>query len=65
MTPLESEANPNIWVGPLRWGRPAHSNPRAAIRMFLDENANFEMDMSFTGSGGPSLFPDGFLRRVT
>ena len=43
----------------------AHSNPRAAIRMFLDENANFEMDMSFTGSGGPSLFPDGFLRRVT
>ena len=22
MTPLEPEANPNIWVGPLRWGRP-------------------------------------------
>ncbi len=23
MTPLETEANPNIRVGPLRWGRPA------------------------------------------
>jgi len=22
MTPLETEANPNIRVGPLRWGRP-------------------------------------------
>ena len=32
MTPLESEANPNIWVGPLRWGRPmaeAKKNERA------------------------------------
>jgi len=42
----------------------AVSNPRAAIRMFLEENSNFEIDMSFTGSGGPSLFPDGFLRRI-
>ena len=24
MTPLETEANPNIRVGPLRWGRPVH-----------------------------------------
>ena len=22
MTPLKTEANPNIQVGPLRWGRP-------------------------------------------
>ena len=42
----------------------AKSNPRAAIKLFLDENDSFEMDMSFTGSGGPSLFPDGFLRRL-
>ena len=25
MTPLETEANPNIRVGPLRWGRPGTS----------------------------------------
>ena len=25
MTPLETEANPNIRVGPLRWGRPGRS----------------------------------------
>ena len=42
----------------------AKSNPRAAIKLFLDENDSFEMDTSFTGSGGPSLFPDGFLRRL-
>jgi len=42
----------------------ALSNPRSAIQLFLEENSNFECDMSFTGSGGPSLFPDGFLRRT-
>ena len=26
MTPLETEANPNIRVGPLRWGRPLTQN---------------------------------------
>ena len=27
MTPLETEANPNIRVGPLRWGRLLASQP--------------------------------------
>ena len=27
MTPLETEANPNIRVGPLRWGRPSAFPP--------------------------------------
>ena len=27
MTPLETEANPNIRVGPLRWGRPRGTGP--------------------------------------
>ena len=26
MTPLETEADPNIRVGPLRWGRPLDAN---------------------------------------
>ena len=41
----------------------ATSNPRAAIELFLEENSDFIRDDSFVGSGGPCLFPDGFLRR--
>ena len=41
----------------------ATSNPRAAIDLFLEENSDFIRDDSFVGSGGPCLFPDGFLRR--
>lgn len=41
----------------------AKSNPRAAIELFLEENGDFARDDSFVGSGGPCLFPDGFLRR--
>lgn len=41
----------------------AKSNPRAAIELFLEENSDFTRDDSFVGSGGPCLFPDGFLRR--
>ena len=32
MTPLETEANPNIRVGPLRWGRPVPTMVCAAAR---------------------------------
>ena len=31
MTPLETEANPNIRVGPLRWGRPG--SPKTTMEM--------------------------------
>jgi len=41
----------------------AVSNPRVAIKLFLDESDDFYRDDSFVGSGGPCLFPDGFLRR--
>ncbi|MAV46730.1 MAG: hypothetical protein CBC49_010915 [Alphaproteobacteria bacterium TMED89] len=43
----------------------AASNPRGAVEIFLDEvNGAFTTDDSFIGSGGPGMFPDGFLRRV-
>ena len=32
MTPLETEADPNIRVGPLRWGRPAPSRDTAVVQ---------------------------------
>ena len=42
----------------------ASSNPRAALRLFLENNDRFETDWGLIGSGGPSLYPDGFLKRI-
>ena len=36
MTPLETEANPNIRVGPLRWGRPVFNGCRYSMEEVID-----------------------------
>ena len=36
MTPLETEANPNIRVGPLRWGRPIKDSVEIVITHELE-----------------------------
>ena len=38
MTPLETEANPNIRVGPLRWGRPRSTQRRLPTPRSDQEN---------------------------
>ena len=35
MTPLETEADPNIRVGPLRWVRPDGSLPSVSFLIFF------------------------------
>ena len=40
MTPLETEANPNIWVGPLRWGRPGQSYASLPSDIFINAKVN-------------------------
>ena len=45
MTPLETEANPNIRVGPLRWGRPvAFHGFRNAIKIW-GQNSGCDRDL--------------------
>ena len=51
MTPLESEANPNIWVGPLRWGRPG--NHASALRSV--NVSNVTGDVTATANAFTSL----------
>ena len=53
MTPLETEADPNIRVGPLRWGRPAVQNyvekqKRPLIKGLL--HGETEINVSLSGS---------------
>jgi len=39
MTPLETEANPNIRVGPLRWGRPVGAELKLPAPAVLPDGA--------------------------
>ena len=64
MTPLETEANPNIRVGPLRWGRPVEgihistlSNEEHEVKVvfklpYVDDKLLKNKDNTFTPEPG-------------
>ena len=41
MTPLETEANPNIRVGPLRWGRPRSLIMESGIVVMIEDIGSY------------------------
>ena len=50
MTPLDTEANPNIQVGPLRWGRPVAS-PNVAVPSVVYETKRLIEAPNWTPDG--------------
>jgi cephalosporin hydroxylase len=54
---------PNDWDWGIRsWG--VGNNPKTAVRAFLKENDNFEIDKSIDNKLLISVAPDGYLKRV-
>jgi branched-chain amino acid transport system ATP-binding protein len=54
MTPLETEANPNIRVGPLRWGRPTIIVEQNALAVLKYSDRAVILDTGVVVYDGPA-----------